>query len=239
MHEIVAALLPTLPTPSAAREVVENVTIARVERKPTPRPTPTPPPRHTIVIAQPRAQGKAARAEVIKRMGPPRPKPPRIVHAKPIWDVAVATPGEGAGAGAGTDAGSPGNGTSGTGAGDAGSGPGGGGAPCGAVDFIPKGEAIFNPATGFYERSNIVAVLHYADGTSDSVTLDWTWRFKSEDLDPFNPKSDAPMFFQFPPASQRANEPPQVQWIMKNTKSYGGTMLNDRCPNIPPPPTPH
>lgn len=241
LHEIIAALLPSLaPRPSDVRETVEHVTIARVERTPTPtpRPTPTPPPRHTILIAQPHAEGKAARAAVVKRMGAPRVQPPKIVHAKPIWDIAVATPGQGAGAGAGEGAGNLGNGTNGTGAGESGSGAGGGGAPCGAVDFVAKGEAQFNAASGFYERDNIVAVLHYADGTSDSVPLDWAWRFKSEDLDPFNTRADAPMFFQFPPLSQRASEPPQVQWIMKNTTSFGGTKLNDQCANIPPPPTP-
>jgi len=215
------------------------VTIARVERQPTPSPSPTPPPVRTIVIAQPLARGKAAHVEAIKRMGAPRVQPPRVVHSKPIWDVVAATPGQGAGAGAGEGAGSLGNGTSGTGAGEQGSGAGGGGAPCGAVDFVAKGGANFNATTGFYERNNIVAVLHYADGTTESVPLDWTWRFKSEDLDPFNTRADAPMFFQFPPQSKRASEPPQVQWILKNTTSYGGTKLNDQCPNIPPPPTPH
>lgn len=230
--------MPSLaPQPSDVRETVEHVTIARVERKPSPKPTPTPHPLHTLVVARPHAEGKAAHVETIKRMGAPRPKPPPVVHAKPIWDVAVATPGQGAGAGKGADAGSLGNGTNGSGADDQGSGSGAGGAPCGAVDISAKGVAAFNSTTGFYERNNIVATVHYADGSSESVPLDWTWRFKSEDMDPFA-TPDAPMFFQFPPAAQRASEPPAVQWIMKNTKSYGGTNLNDRCPNIPPPPTP-
>ncbi|HVA28304.1 MAG TPA: hypothetical protein VNF68_08995 [Candidatus Baltobacteraceae bacterium] len=194
---------------------------------------------HTLVVAPAHIEGKAAPVEAIKRMGAPRPKPP-VIHTKPIWDVAVVpTAGQGAGAGKGADAGSLGNGTSGTGAGNQGSGAGGGGAPCGAVDISARGLAVFNSVTGFYERSNIVATVHYADGTSESIPLDWTWRFKSEDVDPFNPNSDAPMFFQFPPQAKRAGEPPAVQWIMKNTNTYGGTKLNDQCPNIPPPPTPH
>jgi hypothetical protein len=231
-------LLPSLVArTNDSREVVEHVTIAKIEHKQTPRPTPTPPPRHTLVVAQAHAEGKAAHAEIIKRMGAPRPKPPHL-HSKPIWDVApFPTAGQGAGAGKGTDAGSIGNGTNGTGAGTQGSGAGGGGAPCGAVDFSTKGLATLNPTTGFYERSNIVATVHYADGTSETIPLDWTWHFKSEDLDPF--QSDVPLFFQFPPAAQRASEPAAVQWIMKNSRPYGGTDLNDQCPNIPPPPTPH
>jgi len=233
-------MLPQLVArPSSQREVVEHVTIARVERKTTPRPSPTPTPAHTLVVAQAHAEGKAAHAEPIKRMGAARPKPPHV-HATPIWDVApVPTGAQGAGAGKGADAGSLGSGTNGTGAGNQGNGPGGGGAPCGAVDLSAKGLAVFNASSGFYERTNIVATVHYADGTSESIPLDWTWRFKSEDMDPFSPKSDAPMFFQFPPLAQRASEPPAVQWIIKNTNTYGGTKLNDQCPNIPPPPTPH
>lgn len=252
MHEIVAGLIPSLaPSPNDTREHVERVTIARLERKPTPTPSPTPPPPHAIALSNlnvtparqpvtvPAPAGRAAHRETIKHMGAPRPKPPRFTHAKPIWDMVPTTGGQGAGAGKGTDAGSLGEGTNGTGTGTSGSGAGGGGAPCGAVDFSAQGSATFNAQSGFYERNNVRATVHYADGTAETITLDWTWRFRSEDLDPFSPSSNVPMFFQFPPAGQRASEPAVVQYIMKNSKSYGATLLNDKCPNIPPPPSPH
>ncbi len=228
------------------RETVEHVTIAKIEHRPlpTPTPTPTPPPRHVVTRAQivpvpskshvvvPAPAGKSAHKEAIKHMGAARPKPPHI-HAKPIWDT-VPTGGQGAGAGIRSGAGSVGNGGNGTGAGDQGTGAGGGGAPCGAVDFIAHGDAKFNPDTGFYERSNIDAIVHFEDGSSQTVPLDWTWRFKTEDLDPFH-NSDAPTFFQFPPAAQRASEPALVQYIMQHSSSRGSTTLRSDCPNIPPP----
>ncbi len=187
----------------------------------------------------PRAAGKAAQKQPIKHLGANRPKPPVTVHTSPSPAPAIPTPGEGAGAGKGAGAGSLGSGTNGSGTADAGTGAGSGGAPCGAVDFSARGPATFNAKTGFYERTNVTAIVHYADGTSQTVALDWTWRFKSEDLDPFNPNADAPMFFQFPPRSQRASEPPAVQYIMQNSKAYGGTRLRSDCPNIPPPPSAH
>ena len=252
LHEILAAFVPPLvPRAADRRERVERVTLARIVRTPTPSPSPTPTPYHAIAavrsnsvpttapIVVPRPAGKAARKEPIKHLGANRPKPPKTVNTKPIWDTVPLASGEGAGAGKGEGAGSLAAGTNGSGTGSAGSGAGGGGAPCGAVDFSSRGPATYNAQSGFYERTNVTAIVHYADGSSESVPLDWTWRFKSEDLDPFNPSSDAPMFFQFPPVAQRASEPPAVQYIMKNSKSYGGTKLNADCPNIPPPPTAH
>lgn len=235
---------------SNTQEVVEHVTIARVQHRPkptpTPTPTPAPTPRPRVVthakvvpvpskakVVVPAPEGKSAHKEQIKRMGAARPKPPHI-HAKPIWDM-VPTGGQGAGAGKVAGAGSVGNSGNGTGAGNEGNGAGGGGAPCGAVDFIAHGEAFYNPATGFYERSNIDAIVHFDDGSSQTVPLDWTWRFKSEDLDPFH-NSDAPTFFQFPPKDKRPNEPPLVQYIMQHSSARGSTTLrSDNCPNIPPP----
>ncbi|MDE2481693.1 MAG: hypothetical protein KGN02_05850 [bacterium] len=230
---------------------MERVTLARIERKPTPTPSPTPPPIHAISpvrsnsvpttapVVVPQPAGKAAHKETIKHLGANRVKPPKTLNTKPIWDTVAPTPGQGAGAGKGAGAGSLGEGTQGSGTGSTGTGAGGGGAPCGAVDFSARGPAVYNAKTGFFERSNVTAIVHYADGSSESVPLDWTWRFKTEEFDPFNPSSSAPMFFQFPPVAQRASEPPAVQYIMQNSKAYGGTKLNADCPNIPPPPTAH
>lgn len=251
LHEIVAALIPAFLPSDVQHEVVEHVTIARIQMAPTPSPTPRPTPKappHVVTVAKnnvtptiapvvPRPEGKAAHKEAIKREAAPRPKPPRVIHATPIWQT-VPTGGQGAGAGAKSGAGSLGNGASGTGTGNQGSGAGGGGGPCGAVDFMSKGDATYNPDTGMYERDNVQAIVHYADGTAQTVDLDWTWRFKSRSDDPFNIHANAPMYFQFPPKAQRADEPPAVQYIMRYSSRAGHTLLNDTCPNIPAPPTP-
>jgi hypothetical protein len=183
----------------------------------------------------PQPEGKSAHKEAIKHLGASRPKPPHVRETKPIWDIPMGA--QGAGAGRGSGAGSLGNGTNGTGTGNAGNGAGGGGAPCGAVDFIAQGELRYNPETHLYDRDNVKAIVHYADGSSRTIDLDWTWHFKSRMDDPFSNVS-APMYFQYPPSAQRASEPDTVQYIMKHSNDFGGTELNGNCPNIPPPPTP-
>lgn len=255
LHEIVAGFIPDPFTHKQDEpETVQHVTIARIVRTPTPKPSPTPsptpPPKtpppqvtHKVAVVAPIATpvpapvGKSATAEPIKRIAAARPKTPHIqTSAKPT--LYVPTGGQGAGAGNASGAGSVGTGQAGTGTGDQGTGAGGGGAPCGAVDFEARGRASFNAATGMYERSNIVATVHFSDGHSENVPLDWTWHFKSQDLDPFA-NSATPMFFQFPPRDQRASEPDLVQYIMRYSSAGGSTKLKDDCPNIPPPVTPH
>jgi hypothetical protein len=187
-------------------------------------------------------EGKAAKVEPVKHLGAARPKPPRIRETKPIWDtIPMGAQGAGAQRGLGAGSLSERNGT-GTGTGAQGNGEGGGAAPCGAVDFSAIGPAQYNESTGFYERSNVVAIVHFADGTSQRITLDWTWRYKNEADDPFDPTSNAPMYFQFPPKDRRASEPPLVQYIMKYSTPNGTSTLQGdsgpvpQCPNIPPPP---
>ena len=248
---MVAGLIPPFlkPLPDQ-KEVVERVDIIRVSTKPTPTPTPEPtptPPPHIVSVSKnnvvptlapviPKPVGKSARKEAIKHAGSARPKPPKVhYHTIPIWDV--PTGGQGAGAGRVAGAGSLGNGTSGTGTGNEGNGAGGGGAPCGAVDFFSPGDAMYDEATNTYDRNNVKAIVHYADGSSQTIDLDWTWHFKSEDQDPFRNNS-APMLFQFPPPSQRASEPDPVQYIMRYSRETGTTKLHEDCPNIPPPETP-
>lgn len=249
LHEIIAGLIPPLlPRPEPEKETVQHVAIVQVRiaptPTPTPRPSPSPPPlvslahnnaQPTIAPPVPQPEGKAAHKEAIKREAAARPKPPPSVHATPIWQT-VPTGGQGAGAGSKSGAGSLGNGTSGNGTGVTGSGTGGGGGPCGAVDFVAKGDAAYDPQSGQYTRDNVKAIVHYADGSARTVDLDWTWHFRSESADPFkNP--DAPMYFQFPPAGQRGDEPPVVQYIMRYSSAKGKTLLNEACPNIPPPGT--
>jgi len=239
IHEIAAALIPRTAGPSQERETVTHVTIARVQRRvpsPTPKPTPTPPPPRLIVRAQV-AAGAHAHVEPVKHAGARRPTPPKVQFETPA--AALPTGGQGAGAQRGSAAGST-SAQEGAGNGTGAAGPGNGGNLCGAVDFQSTGIATYDPETETYDRSNIVATVYYADGTSERIPLDWTWQWKSEDDDPFNTDQDAPMLFQFPPAGKIAGEPPAIQYIIAHTTRDGRTKLTDRCPNIPPPPpTPH
>ncbi len=232
IHEVAAALIPLQrPTDVGEEPVVAHVTIARIVRTPPP-PTPTPRPVHVVAASQVSA-GAHARVERIKHAGAKRPTPPKTVYATP--DASIPTGGHDAGAQNGQGAGSL-SAVNGNGSGTGGHGNGGGNGPmpCGAVDFQAVGNAQYNPDTGFYERSNIVAYVHYSDGSLERVSLDWIWRYKNEADDPFNPGSDAPMYFEFPPIAQRADEPAIVEYIMEHTSAIGATRLNEQCPNIGP-----
>ncbi|HEX8805910.1 MAG TPA: hypothetical protein VF741_03130 [Candidatus Aquilonibacter sp.] len=234
LHALAVALIPKQSAVDAPREaIIARVTVAHIMRSPTPRPSPSPTPRSVIAQAVIPA-GTHARVERIKRVGEKRPTPPKVVYATP--DASIPTDGAGAGAQHGSDAGSlstqNGNGS---GTGNAGSGN-GDAAPCGAVDFEAIGEAQYDASTGYYQRK-IIATVYYADGSSEKIPLNWPWQYKSEADDPFS--SDTPYVpFQFPPPDQRASEPPAIQYIIAHTRPNGTTLLNDKCPNIPPPPSP-
>ncbi|MGB6987534.1 MAG: hypothetical protein WBD74_16300 [Candidatus Aquilonibacter sp.] len=234
LHAIAFALIPRQNAIEAPQEaIVARVTLARITHTPSPRPSPTPKARPVIAKAIV-AAGVHARVEQIKHAGARRPTPPKVVYATP--DASIPTGGEGAGAQTGAGAGSL-SATTGNGTGAAGSGNGNGTAPCGAVDFEALGEAKYNPDSGYYERK-ITATVYYADGSSERIALDWPWQYKTEADDPFSSDS-AYVPFQFPPADQRASEPPPIQYIIAHTRPNGTTMLTDKCPNIPPPPSPN
>jgi hypothetical protein len=237
LHAIGLWLIPRQRAIEAPQEaIVARVTLARIVATPAPHPSPmlTPPP-HRVIAFVP--SGVHARIERIKHAGARRPTPPKVVYATP--DAAIPTGGQGAGAQNGTNAGSVSNvNGNGNGTGDAGSGIGSGSAyPCGAIDFESIGVAALNDATGYYDRSNIVATVYFSDGSYQKTTLDWTWHYKSEDEDPFL-NDAAPMLFQFPPASQRASEPAIVKYIIAHTYVNGRAELIENCPNIPPQPSP-
>jgi hypothetical protein len=237
VHEIAIVLIPHQESVETPEVRVSHVSLLHVQQLPRalPTPTPTPPPPKIIAPAKVTA-GVHAHVEKIKHAGAKRPTPPHVVYATP--DVSVPTGGQGAGAQNGAGAGSVSQ-TNGSGSGAGAAGTGNGAALCGAVDFESTGPATYNPQSGYYERSNIIATVYYADGTSERIPLDWTWQFKTEDDDPFNPTSNAPMLFQFPPNSLRSGEPAPIQYIIAHTTAAGRTNLNDRCPNIPPPASPN
>jgi hypothetical protein len=239
IHEALIVLIPTLrPLQGEGREVITHVTIARVDRRPKPKPSPTatPTPQRPVVHRL-AASGVRAHVETIKHAGARRPAPPTSRFATPL-PMVVPTGGTGAGAQNGAGPGSVSS-VEGNGNGTGVQGSGNGGGMCGAVDFEALGDATFDPSSGLYSRSNIVATVHYADGTQDRIPLDWTWHWMSEADDPFSVDSGAPMLFQFPPPDRRAAEPPVVQFIMQHTTAHGLTRLNGQCPNIPPAPENH
>jgi hypothetical protein len=234
IHEVAAMLFPRMQAEDTKEPIVARVTIARIVRTPRPSPTATPTPASlTTRIPSLVAAGKHAHIEPIKHVGSKRPTPPKAKMATP--DVSIPTGGHGAGAQNGTDAGSTST-QNGNGSGTGNAGNGNGAAICGAVDFESSSDDVLNPESGYYERRDIVATVHYSDGTEMRIPLDYIWRWKNQADDPFRPGSDKPMLFQSPPVALRASEPAAVIYIMQHTKPGGGTKLDD-CGNIPPPPT--
>jgi hypothetical protein len=236
IHEGAVALIPRSNAPPQQREIVTHVTIARVERRarPTARPTPTPtPPPVRLIVHAALSAGTHAHVEAIKHVGARRPTPPKSRLATPDV-VPVPTGGQGAGAQHGANAGSTST-IAGNGNGTGSQGNGNGAKLCGAVDFESQGPPQIDSASGEYMRSNIIATVYYADGSSERIPLDWPWYWKDENNDPFA-NSDALMLFQFPPQNKIAGEPPAIQYIIDHTTPSGHTRLTDRCPNIPPPP---
>jgi hypothetical protein len=244
-HEIFAGIVPGIaPHQTQVQERVDRFTVARIEKRPKPTPTPVPTPKPTpkpqvlahariVTTVQPTivpktTTGKSAHKERIKHAGAARPKPPKISHAKPIWDI--PTGGQGAGAGKKVAAGSLGNGLQGTGAGDSGNGEGAGESPCGSVYFQSVGNQPphLDRESGLYVYDKIRMSVHMADGSVQDIVLDYPWRYRNESGDPFlSGHNDVPMVFQWPPKEIRTDEPPLVQYVMTHTTREGFTELND------------
>lgn len=238
--EIAVMLIPE-HTYTLQSEPIERITLAKLTRiehrvKPTPKPTPKPVV-HAKVIAQTNVQphkiSPAAPAEKqpIKRVSSARPIVRTKFHSKPVRHVPVG--GHGAGTSKKATAISGSVGTGGTGTGQSGSGQGAGGAPaahepCGEVDFAPNG----NPTTDRTGRiwEYIAIIVHFPDGSEQSVDLDYPFFYNGESDDPFIKGHDnIPATFQFPPANQAPNEPPLVQYVVQHTDANGYTKLRD-CP---------
>jgi hypothetical protein len=241
VHEIIAGLIPATGSQApAGREIVTRATVARIVVRPTPTPTaapptPSPPPvivhTHHIaavqIVAVVAQSGVSAHKELVVHAGAARPRPPRVQHAKPIWDIPTGAQGAGAGKLAG--AGSLGNGGTGTGAGDSGNGNGGGAGtqPCGFVTFMDPHGARYDPQTrGFWV--DVEMSVHFPDGHDASLMLDYPWYYPNASSNPFQ-NENVPMLFQWPPGDRAAGEPSLVQYVMQHSAQPGITLLKD-CP---------
>jgi len=75
--------------------------------------------------------------------------------------------------------------------------------------------------------------VHFADGSSHSVMLDYPWYYASEAANPWSDQNlkdpSFPTRFQPPPADKASSEPPLVQYVVTHSTRDGMTMLAD-CP---------
>ena len=122
--------------------------------------------------------------------------------SRPIWDVATASKTVAASAGNGNSAGpGAGSGTQGGGTGAASGAP-----PCGYVTFSDPHGSHFDPRThGFWV--DIRMSVHFADGSAQSMILDYPWYYSSEAANPWSSRNvndpNFPTRFQ-PPPSERS-----------------------------------
>lgn len=231
--EIVAALIPLhRPTAPPRHDIVMVTTITRRVPPPvvhTPRPiVHTHKVAPTQVAARVVSPARPSRNEHRNRVA----SAPAVPHIrfKPAH-IHVVTGGHGFGS---SRAAKPlTGGTNGTGTSGNGNGTGGLPAaqqPCGYVDFVPDGSPDIDQATGrIWQQVQIV--VHFPDGSAQTLQLDYPWYYPARAVDPFFPENaNLPATFQFPPPDQRAQEPPLVQYVMAHTTPHGYTLLRN-CPN--------
>lgn len=245
LHEVVAGLVPrNLAQAPQPREIVTRTRILHVTLRRTPVPL-RPAPLHAVIAVRvrPRAivtprpvEPPAVRAIARKAQGNAGARPAfhRITAAHgpaPAQLIAASTTGAGvaaAGVGAGSGPAARGNG------GDANNADG----PCGFVTFSDPHGSQYDPGTrGFWV--DIRMSVHFADGTMQSMILDYPWYYASEAANPWSDQNlkdpSFPTRFQTPPPSKSGGEPPLVQYVMAHSAPNGMTLLRD-CPQPSSPP---
>lgn len=239
LEEIIAAVVPAHLTPPAQTERVVTTSVQIVRTTPTPKPTPLP-----VVHARKVAQTQR-QATTVSPAAPSKPQhirrvasAPSVAHVHPHPHlVPIKTGGHGASTSvAKALTGGVGNGQTGSGVSGSGAGTGGAAAahePCGEVDFQPTSNPIVDPATGrIWEHMEMM--VHFPDGSVQSVPLDYPWYYPSREQDPFMPgNASVPATFQPPPPDQRANQPPLVAYVIAHSTPDGYTLLRD-CPGAAP-----
>lgn len=236
LHGAFAALVPA-QGPNPGSESVAPITLARIERRPNPTPSPTPAAAPAI-RAQPASSSPPTDVHVLHapapRPGSLRPIVRSTSHARLESDA----PSGGSGAGSGPQSGIGGGGTSGSG-GDRGGNGAGGAQPCGFVTFSDPEGSRYDAATGgFYVT--IAMTVHYSNGGTASIALDYQWYYPSEAANPWSRRNrDDPNFpttFQQPPPEKRDAEPGLVRYVMEHTSADGYTLLKE-CPSPSPSPS--
>jgi hypothetical protein len=240
VHEVVAGAIPASPDRSPApRESISDVRVLTIRRPATPTPLPIPIPIEHLVFTH------VSRPVLLREGAPPaaRRAAPHPANrtlrrsfvavpygAKPVWDAGALT-GTGSknltASGAGSGAGAQGAGTQGAGTAAANA-----NEPCGFVTFSdPHGSHYDLPTHGFYV--DIRMSVHFADGSTQSLILDYPWYYATEAENPWsdrNLKDPAfPTRFQAPPAAKLAGEPELVRYVIAHSSSGGMTLLRD-CP---------
>jgi hypothetical protein len=240
LHEVVAGLIPPgLAHPPASPEVVTQAAILRVaiRKVPTPVPSVQPTPlashRKTVVVANAGARRSRppnrAVLRVASRTSAAHARPVQSPASKPVWDTASARTNAGARL---ASAGSTGNASDGAGSAGNGAGGTGGDQPCGFVTFSdPHGSAYDARTRGFWV--DIRMSVRFADGTAQSMILDYPWYYPSEAANPWSDQNlrdpNFPTRFQQPPQRKASDEPPLVQYVMAHSTADGLTLLRD-CP---------
>jgi hypothetical protein len=205
--------------------------VLQMSARAAPSPTQTPAPRAVVAqtaVVTPLAVARSATVHraVSRRALPPAPMK-EAPNAKPVWDTANG------GATAGTSfAGDGGTGAAGVGAQANGGDAAGADQPCGFVEFSDPHGSQYDPHTrGFWV--DIRMSVHFADGSSQSVMLDYPWYYPSEAANPWssqNAKDLAfPTRFEAPPAAKAVGEPPLVKYVLEHSSPEGLTLLRD-CP---------
>ena len=232
--ELILAQLVPWRTSTIQPEQPEVITIAklvRVQLKPTPRPIV-----HAHVIAPTNVQpkivnpGKPSQNEHIRRVAQAVPMAHTRYHKAPAL-VHLTPGGQGAGSSKSAKALTGGVGPGGSGSGESGTGTGTGGAPaahepCGYVDFVPYDVPTIDSSGRRSEHISLV--VHFPDGSSQSIDLDYPFTYASSTVDPFVPANkNLPALFQFPPSG--ASVSPLVQYVMEHTTADGYTKLK-ACP---------
>jgi hypothetical protein len=243
LHEIAAGLVPqTLVRTAPAKETVVAARLLRVTVRPIPRPQharvqprpiiahrlllTTPHDRIALLQHQPPALSRPIRAAV------PHADLPRSSSGKPEWESAsdgaktglVVQTGNAAGSGNGSATQSGTNGAIGR------------NEPCGFVTFSdPHGSQYDASTHGFWV--DIRMSVHFSDGSSQTMILDYPWYYPSEAANPWSDQNlKDPNFlprFQVPPSTKADGEPQLVKYVMQHSTPDGLTLLHD-CPTAAP-----
>ena len=225
LHEILAALVPGAAQ-APPREVVAHAEVTRIARHQVVAPRHVVPPKpvraapQRIAPQRTSAGGRSAAAS----HAPTHHVAAVAFNGKPVWDT-------GNGRGSAPIAGT-GTGTQGSGTGTQGNGTGAiaGDEPCGFVEFSDPHGSRYDPSTrGFYV--DIRMSVHFADGSQQSVILDYPWYYASESANPWSGQNvkdpNFPTRFQAPPAARLSDEPQLVQYVALHSTTDGMTLLRD------------